>query len=178
MAPERFRGRGRRADRHLRLGADALRAAHPPAGLRRRDRPELIDQIMHEEPEPPARVDPRIPRDLETIVLKAIAKDPADRYPSAEEMADDLRRFLATSRSGPVGERLEHCWRWARRNPAIAVLGGVLVGVLVLATAFSWLQLAGTVRPPGRGRSSHGRRRPRPAARPTRPTSTCRATDE
>ena len=59
------------------------------------DRLKLIEQIKNEEPPRPRSIDARIPRDLETIVLKAIEKDPRARYPSAEAMAEDLRRFLA-----------------------------------------------------------------------------------
>ena len=83
---------------------------------------------------------PRIPRDLETIVLKAIEKDPKARYQSAEAMGEDLRRFLADE---PIRARqvsaAERYWRWARRNPVIAVLGGVLTAVLVAATVGSML---------------------------------------
>ena len=83
-------------------------------------------------------MDGRIPRDLETIVLKAIEKDPEARYPSADALGEDLRRFLAGE---PIQARqvgaAERYWRWARRNPGIAVLGGVLTGVLVLATVSS-----------------------------------------
>src|SRR5262249_58529669 len=83
---------------------------------------------------------PRIPSALETIVLKAIEKDPKARYASAEAMAEDLRRFLEDQ---PILARrvgaAEQYLRWARRNPVIAVLGGVLTGVMVLATVASVL---------------------------------------
>ncbi len=58
------------------------------------DRLELMVKIAHTEPIWPRRIDPSIPRDLETIVLKAMAKDPASRYATARELADDLGRFL------------------------------------------------------------------------------------
>src|SRR5262249_13367676 len=83
----------------------------------------LLHQVRHEEPRPPRKLNDRIPRDLETICLKAMAKDPQRRYASAREFADDLRRF----RSGepilarPAG-RLERAWRWVRRRPAQAAL--------------------------------------------------------
>src|SRR5206468_2968600 len=60
-----------------------------------RDRQELLRQLAHEEPPAPRRLDPAIPRDLETIVLKAMSKEVAGRYATAQELADDLRRFLA-----------------------------------------------------------------------------------
>ncbi len=95
MAPERFRGEGdARADIYA-LGLTlyellTLRPAYDSS-----DRLKLIEQIKNEEPTRPRSIDRRIPRDLETIVLKAIDKDPARRYPTADAMAEDLRRFLA-----------------------------------------------------------------------------------
>jgi serine/threonine protein kinase len=59
------------------------------------DRARLVQQITHEQPPRPRQLDPRVPRDLETIVLKAIEKEPGQRYSSAEALAEDLRRFLA-----------------------------------------------------------------------------------
>src|SRR5262249_60532658 len=83
---------------------------------------------------------PRIPSALETIVLKAIEKDPKARYASAEAMAEDLRRFVDDQ---PILARrvgaAEQYLRWARRNPVIAGLGGVLTAVMVLATVASVL---------------------------------------
>src|SRR5207253_350248 len=91
-----------------------------------------------EEPTRPRSIDRRIPRDLETIVLKAIEKEPGSRYPSADAMAEDLRRFLADE---PIKARQvstsERYWRWARRNPVIATLGGVLTAVLIAVTVGS-----------------------------------------
>jgi len=83
----------------------------------------LIDKVLHEPPPPLRKIDPRIPRDLETVVFKGLSKDPAERYASAEALAEDLRRFLADR---PVKARrasaAEQLWRWARRNPAVASL--------------------------------------------------------
>ena len=62
-----------------------------------RDRNELLRQIADEEPRPPRSLHPSIPRELETVVLKALRKEPAERYPTARELADDLRRFLDNS---------------------------------------------------------------------------------
>jgi WD40 repeat protein/tetratricopeptide (TPR) repeat protein len=104
------------------------------------DRVALSEQIKLVEPPRPRSIDPRIPRDLETIVLKAIEKDPKARYASAEAMAEDLRRFLDDQ---PILARrvgaAEQYLRWARRNPVIAGLGGVLMAVMVLATVASAL---------------------------------------
>ena len=135
MAPERFRGEGDgRADIYA-LGLTlyellTLRPAYDAS-----DRLKLIEQIKSEEPTRPRSIDSRIPRDLETIVLKAIEKEPDRRYQTAEAMAEDLRRFLADE---PIQARqaatAERYWRWARHHPTIAVLGAVLTALLVLAT--------------------------------------------
>jgi hypothetical protein len=78
---------------------------------------------------------PHLPRDLETIVAKAIARDPAGRYPTALALAEDLRRFLEDK---PIQARrlgaAEQAWRWARRNPVVAgSLGAVAAALLAVA---------------------------------------------
>ena len=118
MAPERFRGEGdARADVYA-LGLTLYELLTLRPGFDSPDRLKLIEQIKTEEPQRPRAVDARIPRDLETIVLKAIEKDPKARYQSAEAMGEDLRRFLADE---PIrarqARRPERYWRWARRNP-------------------------------------------------------------
>src|SRR5262249_44687621 len=97
----------------------------------------MIHQVLHEDPRPPRRIKKTIPRDLETICLKAMSKEPARRYQTPPEFAADLRRFLAGQPivARPVG-RIERSWRWMRRNPATSALAcsvailGLLVGVL------------------------------------------------
>jgi serine/threonine protein kinase len=98
-----------------------------------RDRQELLRQITAEEPRPLRRCNPAIPADLETICLKAMAKDPGDRYQTAEGLAEDLRRFLAGQpiRARPLSP-VERLWRWSRRNPLVA---GLTAAVLVVAAA-------------------------------------------
>jgi len=98
----------------------------------------LLDQVMHDEPRPPRRLIDKIPRDLETICLKALSKSPARRYTSAAAMADDLRRFLGGEpiQARPVG-RLERFWRWCRRNPVVAGLLAAVAVSLVLGTTVS-----------------------------------------
>ena len=172
MAPERFRGEGdARADIYA-LGLTLYELLTLRPAFDSSDRLKLIEQIKTEEPPRPRSLDARIPRDLETIVLKAIEKDPKARYQSAEAMAEDLRRFLADE---PIRARqvsaAERYWRWARRNPVIAVLGGVLTGVLVLADR--GLAAGGMERFRTQAETQQHacrRTRPRPAARPTRPT--------
>jgi WD40 repeat protein/serine/threonine protein kinase len=143
MSPERFRGEGdARVDVYgLGLTLYELLTLRPAFDLR--DRLEMIEQIKTVEPRRPRSVDARIPRDLETIVLKAIEKDPKARYQTAEAMGEDLGRFLANEpiRARQVGTA-ERFWRWARRNPGIAALGGMLIAVLAIATACSLLAMA------------------------------------
>ncbi|HVK12906.1 MAG TPA: serine/threonine-protein kinase, partial [Gemmataceae bacterium] len=97
-----------------------------------RDRVEILRKIAAEEPIPPGKLDRGIPTDLETVVLKCLAKEPADRYPSAGELAADLNRFL--------GHLPVRAWRptvrqraakWARRHPwaAATLLGGLIAAV-------------------------------------------------
>jgi WD40 repeat protein len=107
------------------------------------DRTRLLRQVTEHEPIPPRKIDPLIPRDLETIVLKAGAKEPAARYPTAGELADDLRRFLENS---PIRARRirwsEQLYRWCRRKPGTAaLLGSVLLLLTIIAlgaSGMSW----------------------------------------
>jgi hypothetical protein len=96
----------------------------------------LLHQVLHDEPRPPRSLNDRVPRDLETICLKAMAKVPGRRYAGAREMADDLRRFQSGEpiRARRVG-RVEKLARWARRNPAVATLTAVVALLLLAATA-------------------------------------------
>ena len=140
MAPERFRGEGdARADVYA-LGLTLYELLTLRPGFDSSDRLKLIEQIKTDDPEKPRAIDPRIPRDLETVVLKAIDKDPKARYQSAEAIGEDLGRFLADE---PIRARQistsERYWRWARRNPVIAVLSGLLMAVLVTVTVGSLL---------------------------------------
>jgi ABC-type amino acid transport substrate-binding protein len=91
---------------------------------------ETLDQVRHQEPVPPRRLQPRVPRDLETIGLKCLEKEPTQRYASAQALADDLSRFgkgqpIHARRVGPV----ERAWRWCRRNPTVATLLTVVGGL-------------------------------------------------
>jgi serine/threonine protein kinase/WD40 repeat protein len=145
MAPERFQGGGdERADVYgLGLTLYELLVLRP--AFQTHDRLQLIDRIKNEEPTRPRAVDPCIPRDLETIVLKAMHKEAGRRYQTAEEMAEDLRRFLADE---PIRARrttgLVRLRLWARRNPALAVLAVVLLLVAAASTATAFY-LQGTL---------------------------------
>jgi serine/threonine protein kinase len=98
------------------------------------DRHELLRQIAFEEPIPPRRLNRRIPAELETIVLKALEKNPQDRYATAQELADDLRHWLddrpIQARRPTVARRLA---KWARRHKAVVSVGcGVAAAALVV----------------------------------------------
>jgi serine/threonine protein kinase len=106
------------------------------------DRQSLLRQILHEEPRPPRSLDRSIPPELETIVLKAVGKTPAERYATAQELADDLRRFLEDR---PIRARrptlAEKATKWTRRHKAVVVSAFVAlvlsVAGLSAATAFT-----------------------------------------
>jgi WD40 repeat protein/serine/threonine protein kinase len=139
MGPERFEGWSDRRSDIYGLGVTLYEMLTLRPAFDAGTRLKLIEQVIHDPPLAPRRVDPRIPRDLETIVLKSIAKEPGERYATAEALASDLENYLADKpilarRSGPV----ERAWRWCRRNKAAAGLlaaSGVaalaLVGVVV-----------------------------------------------
>ncbi len=93
---------------------------------------DVVLQILEREPIAPRRLNPAVPRDLETIVTKAMAKRPDDRYQFSSALADDLRRFRAGE---PIHARrvspAERLWRWCRRNPTVAGLTAAVAVLLV-----------------------------------------------
>jgi WD40 repeat protein/serine/threonine protein kinase len=101
---------------------------------------DTLLQVLSQEPVPPRQLDASIPRDLETICLKCLEKEPRKRYASAQELVDELRRFLDGQpiRARPVGQ-VERGWRWCRRNPLIASLvSAVLVSIICGAVGSAW----------------------------------------
>jgi WD40 repeat protein/serine/threonine protein kinase len=138
MAPERFAGRGDvRSDLYA-LGLTlyellTLRPAFPET-----DPNKLLQQVMHHAPPPPRQLNLHAPRDLETVVLKATARAPDQRYQTPAELAEDLRRFIeyrpVRARRISVGEKL---WRWCRRNPAVAGLTAAAALFLLLGSVIS-----------------------------------------
>jgi len=104
----------------------------------------VIGRVLGEEPLPPRRIDPSIPRDLETICLMAMAKEPARRYASSAEFQADLRRWMNGEpiRARPAG-RIERAWRWSWRHPLPASLAATLAVVIaasILSLAALWRQ--------------------------------------
>jgi tetratricopeptide (TPR) repeat protein len=103
---------------------------------------ETERQVTTDDPVPPARLNPKVPRDLETICLKCLHKEPQRRYADCGALADDVRRFVE---GRPIRARrtspLERAWRWCRRNPAGAALA-VMVAVIVILSAggILWVQ--------------------------------------
>jgi eukaryotic-like serine/threonine-protein kinase len=97
---------------------------------------ETLEQVRRQEPLAPRRLQPAIPRDLETICLKCLEKDPRRRYSTAAGLADDLERFLSgeTLLTRPAGT-MERGWKWARRRPAVALLSLAMAAVTVASFA-------------------------------------------
>jgi serine/threonine protein kinase len=102
------------------------------------DRQELLRQIAFEEPTPPTRHDRAVPRELETIILKGLAKEPPDRYATAQDLADDLRRYLEDQ---PIRARrptlMQRARKWVRRHPGVVATATVALAaaVVILATS-------------------------------------------
>jgi tetratricopeptide (TPR) repeat protein len=134
MAPEQAQGQTSRigppADIYS-LGAILYESLTGRPPFKGPSKMETLAQVVFADTVPPSRLQPKLPRDLETICLKCLQKDPARRYATAEDLADDLERFLAgeaiQARPTPVWERAV---KWARRRPTAAAL--IVVG-LVLA---------------------------------------------
>ncbi|MEM8680057.1 MAG: protein kinase [Planctomycetota bacterium] len=97
---------------------------------------ETLDLIRHREPERPSVYDAKLPRDLETICLKCLAKEPRSRYASAKALADDLHRFLQHEpiQARPVGF-VERGWRWVRRRPGPV---GLMVLLLIVSVVSAY----------------------------------------
>jgi serine/threonine protein kinase/tetratricopeptide (TPR) repeat protein len=104
-----------------------------------KDRAEILRRIASDEPVPPRKLNPSIPIDLETIIRKALAKEPTERYPTSKDLADDLRRFLdnkpiAAVRPSPW----VHAWKWMQRHREVTIVLLLVVSAMaVLAGAWA-----------------------------------------
>ena len=103
---------------------------------------EVIEQIRTKDPLPPRKITPRTPRDLETIILKAMSKRPVDRYESSEALAEDLTRYLASEpvrarRIGPVGRLI----RFARRHPFSSSISATAAAIVLTVATWAYLRV-------------------------------------
>jgi WD40 repeat protein/tetratricopeptide (TPR) repeat protein len=157
MAPEQAEGRlkdiGPHTDTYA-LGAILYECLTGRPPFQEATVVDTLEQVRKQDPVPPHRLlgskKRACPADLETISLKCLEKEPAKRYASAEDLAEDLRRFLAGEpiRARPVG-RIERLGRWCRRNPAVAALAAtvvLLLGVLAGGALIKNAQLAAALR--------------------------------
>ena len=146
MAPEQARGEtkfvGPAADIYS-LGVILYECLTGTVPFRDRDMWTVMQSVMHQLPDPPRKRNPKVPRDLDLICLRCLAKQPNDRYPTAAAMADDLSRFL---KGEPVSVRpkgrLQRTGDWIRRHPAVAVLLMVFAFAVPTAIGFGvWEKL-------------------------------------
>jgi WD40 repeat protein len=123
LAPERFQGQADAGSDQYALGLTLYELLTLRPAFDESDKNMLVAQVMHAEPPRPQQLEPEVPRDLETIVLKALERDPGRRYPTVTELADDLRRFVAGE---PIQARRVSVWQrlvlWAKRRPTAAAL--------------------------------------------------------
>ncbi len=138
IAPERFRGIcDARSDLYS-LGLTLYELLSLRPAFEAADRHDLIRKVSHESPPSLKKLVPSLPADLETIIIKTIARERSDRYASAQELADDLRRFVEYR---PIrarrASRTDLAWRWCLRNPVVAGLATALLLVLSVGTIVS-----------------------------------------
>jgi eukaryotic-like serine/threonine-protein kinase len=150
MAPEQARGEGRHvgpaADQYA-LGAilyELLTGRPPFHGTNALD---TIDQVRNKDPVPPSQLQPKLPRDVETICLKCLEKNPDRRYADMAALAEDLRLFQAGEpiRARAVSD-IERLWRWCLRNQRVAKLAAAIAFLIVLVTVISTASAVGFAR--------------------------------
>ncbi|QDU55926.1 serine/threonine protein kinase [Aeoliella mucimassa] len=145
MAPEQLRGETDHRSDIYSLGLTLYELATLQSPFPAANRAELLHRIATEQPARPRQVRPSIPTDLETIILTAIAPEPASRYQSADDLAGDLQRYLENR---PIVARrtsaLKRLWLWHRRNPTVAALSGAAIALLVLVAVTAMIGYAHT----------------------------------
>jgi serine/threonine protein kinase len=144
MAPERFQGRSDARSDVYSLGLTLYELLTRRPAWNASDRSHLVEQVIRGDLLRARRINPLIPRDLETIVMKATARDPAHRYRMASDLAADLECYLEgrpiRARRSSSAERL---WRWCRRNPIIAGLSTATAVLLVLVAVMATIGYRG-----------------------------------
>ncbi|MCY3019957.1 MAG: serine/threonine-protein kinase, partial [Planctomycetota bacterium] len=161
MAPEQAEGNSRligpKSDVYS-LGAILYEMLTGRAPFKGATHLETLHQVKHDEPVAPRRLQPGIPRDIETICLKCLQKDPAKRYASAEALADDLNAWLSgdsiSARPPTVPERII---KRVRKNPSLYAVSIVALAVLVLGTVAFMLSLDQKRRARDEARAAEGR---------------------
>ncbi|MEM7456848.1 MAG: protein kinase [Planctomycetota bacterium] len=150
MAPERFSGVADRRSDIYSLGLSIYELCTLEYAFKNVDPADVVKKASNRSPLSPRKLDETIPLDLETIILKAVASDPARRYSSADDMAEDLKLFLADK---PIRARrvslFERFWRVCRRNPVLSSLSAcvalLLCVVAIGSVNFAWYQARQTL---------------------------------
>ncbi len=147
LAPEQADGKKHEVTRAVDvygLGATLYFALTGRPPLERGDFWRAMEELKHKAPEKPSQINAAIPRDLELICLKCLEKVPGDRYPSLQQVADDLERFMAgRSVLARPASWLQRQVRWSQANPTVATLAGVLLVAVtggLVATSTLWRQ--------------------------------------
>ncbi len=136
MAPQRVRGIDDARSDVYSLGLTLYELATGTPAFASADRGELMRAILDRQPTRPGRLNPKLPRDLETVILKATGPEPSQRYPTADALADDPRRFVedrpALASRTSLPRRLV---KWTRRKPVIAGLAAIAATAAIVAFA-------------------------------------------